>query len=817
MAQPFKDCEEFRLSPTILVSRACMKYLAALVPCCALFLLTGCTQSPEKLIATANKYHDRHKYKEASILYQKAILKDKTNAEAYYREGLNLLDDRDPVNAVKYLRRAVDLNPSNTDAEVKLAELYLTAYASNPTRFRPVLVEVKDLVGKILSHDPNSFEGLRLKGMLALANQDLDEALQDFAKANQIQPYSRELVGWYAQSLVQAKKQEQAIELVKDMLAHDKTWSPGYDFLFVQYSSQGDKKDAEAILRQHVANDPHSAGAMIVLANYLLANNRFDEAQAVMQPVLSDKKDFPNGRGLMGDFYLRAKKYDLALQQFQAGAAENPKEALLYQQRVVQTELLEGRQDQALQLAKTLAEKNPDDSTVNEMYASLLMNTGKSQDLTAAIDTLKKLVQKHPDDAVVHLDLARGYLNLNDADQSLGEAQEAIQEEMKQHTPRPQVLVPARVIAARIYEDRGQHSKALEMTDLVLRTQPTNPEARLIRDRAWAATGQSDQAQTDLESLLQQFPQMNEARIVLGDIYLSEKELDKASAQYQAASKANPRDLRGLLGLQRVKLLQGKGAEAVATLQGLVNQNPNSPALRYQLANFEAEAAAQTLKTDPSLSKNLLQQATDQYKEILKNSGNAQDPWLRANSSEVWMRLGMLQRALGQYDAALASFEQAESADPHNAQAFLNHGLLLSQLGKKKEAAAAYNRVLGLDPQNAIALNNLAFLDAESGTDLNQAETFAERAKQQVPNNPDISDTLGYVYYRKNLNDAALQIFEQIVQQQPNNPTYRLHLAMALLKQGNKQGAKEQAEKALKDATQPDQQNQIRAFVNQIG
>ena len=37
--------------------------------------------------------------------------------------------------------------------------------------------------------------------------------------------------------------------------------------------------------------------------------------------------------------------------------------------------------------------------------------------------------------------------------------------------------------------------------------------------------------------------------------------------------------------------------------------------------------------------------------------------------------------------------------------------------------------------------------------------TLAERAKQQVPNSPDVSDTLGYVYYQKNLNTEALQIF----------------------------------------------------------
>jgi hypothetical protein len=39
---------------------------------------------------------------------------------------------------------------------------------------------------------------------------------------------------------------------------------------------------------------------------------------------------------------------------------------------------------------------------------------------------------------------------------------------------------------------------------------------------------------------------------------------------------------------------------------------------------------------------------------------------------------------------------------------------------------------------------------------------------------------------------------------------------MALLKQGDKQGARDEASKALQNAP-PEQQNKIRSFVNQIG
>ncbi|MGH9619752.1 MAG: tetratricopeptide repeat protein, partial [Bryobacteraceae bacterium] len=132
-------------------------------------------------------------------------------------------------------------------------------------------------------------------------------------------------------------------------------------------------------------------------------------------------------------------------------------------------------------------------------------------------------------------------------------------------------------------------------------------------------------------------------------------------------------------------------------------------------------------------------------------------------------------------------------------------------------AAAAYGKVLGIDPQNTVALNNLAFINAEENSNLDQAQSYAEKAKQRAPNSPGISDTLGYVYYRKNLNAEALQLFQKIVKQEPQNPIFRLHLAMALLKKGDKQDAKAQAEKALKNATQSQLQKQIQAFVSQIG
>jgi tetratricopeptide (TPR) repeat protein len=784
-----------------------MKYLLALAPICALLFSAGCSQSPEKLVAAGNRYHDKKKYTEASILYQKAISKDKTDAEAYYREGLNLMDQGNYLDATKFLRRAVDLKPTNIDAESRLGQIYLTAYSANAKRFKTLLPEVRDLDAKILQQKPDSFDGLKLQGLLFLVDGKKDEAIQAFTKANQIKPYSRDLVTWYAEALMASQRQQDAEKLVRDTIAHDPKWGAGYDFLFLMYSRANDRAKAEAVLRERLQNDPTNPIAVQNLANYLAASNRFDEGEAVIKHVVDDKKDFPSGHEIAGDFYFRNKKFDQALQQYQSGASEGGKDASQYQERIVNVYQATGRRNDALNLAKTLSDKDPKNAPINEMYGALLLQNTTPGNGAKSVAELKALVQKNSEDAALHMELARAYFDNNETEKALNEAQQAMQQETKHNPPRPAVLIPARLIAARIYEDRGQHDKATEQANVVLQSQPKNPDARLVKDRALIGTGQAADAEPDLQALVQEFPRMNDAWLQLGNLALIQKQYDKATADFNHVWTSNPPDVRGFLGLQTVKLAQGKAPEAIQAMQDLVQKNPKALALRYQLAGFEAAGGAQVAKTDPARAKQLIQQAADDYKEILKTT---------ANSADVWLRLGILQRELQQYPAALGSFEQAATADPRNAAAFLNQGLLLESMGKKKEATDAYNKVLGIDPDNALALNNLAFLNAEAGTNLDQAMTFAEHAKQRAPNSPDISDTLGYVYYQKNLNSQALQIFKQVVQDNPQNPTFHFHLAMALLKQGDRQGAKDEAQKAMKNAA-PDQQNKIRSFVNQIG
>lgn len=780
-------------------------FFASLCVCLALFA-TACSQSPQRLVEAGNRYRDKHKYQEASILYRKAIAKDKTYAEAYYREGLNLLEQKNAVESAKFLRRAVDLNPNNADAEVKLSEIYLTAYAYDQKKFRSLLPEVRDLTAKIVQRNPKDFHGVRLQAFLYLTDKDLPKALGAFEEANRLQPYSREVVGWLAQALTTNNQFDEAEKVARGMIAHDKSWGPAYDFLFVQYMQRKRTADAEAVLKERVANDPASDVAVINYSNYLLQTNRYNEAEAQMKTVLASPKRFPNGHQLVGDFYMRANRFDQAAHEYTEGITVDPKNKLNYQMHLVGALVRQGanspqKQVEALNLAKTLAADNPKDAAASQLYASLLLDTGVKQDVQKSLAEMKNLVQTNNTDPVLHFDLARAYYAQHNLDQAQTEALEAVR-------LRPSLL-PARVLAARIYEDRGQHGKALEQTGIVLDRQPNDAQARLIRIQARIGLKEGDKVRPDLENLVKQNPGFGDAVYQLAALYMADKEYAKAQEQFQSlwegvGPKKQP-DLRGFIGLQEVKLRQGHAGQAIEALQNLVEKNPNQPMLRLTLANFQAEAGLQ-LPEGSAERPPLIQKSADNYRQIAKSLPNA---------SEIYIRLGTLYRMLNRNDDAIKAFDDAVKADPRNAEAFLNRAMVFEATGQTEKARAAYAQTLGVDPDNVIALNNLAFMNADANQNLDQAMTYAERAKKRLPTNASVSDTLGYVYLRKNLNEDAVRELQSAVDRDPKNASYRLHLAMALLKRGDKTGARREAAAALRTAND-DQQTKIRTFMSQI-
>src|SRR5579884_2877475 len=124
-------------------SRKLLPVLLALLGAAA-----SCSRDPKTLVANGNKYFERQKYKEASIMYRRALQKDHKNAEAWYKLGLVDLRTRQYGDAVGAFTRAAQLDPSNSDAAGKLADLYFAASMYDPAHRTQDLGEVKTIASE---------------------------------------------------------------------------------------------------------------------------------------------------------------------------------------------------------------------------------------------------------------------------------------------------------------------------------------------------------------------------------------------------------------------------------------------------------------------------------------------------------------------------------------------------------------------------------------------------------------------------------------------------------------------------------------------
>ena len=78
-------------------------------------------------------------------------------------------------------------------------------------------------------------------------------------------------------------------------------------------------------------------------------------------------------------------------------------------------------------------------------------------------------------------------------------------------------------------------------------------------------------------------------------------------------------------------------------------------------------------------------------------------------------------------------------------------GVLLEAKGDIEGARDRFERVLQIDPEAAVAANNLAWIYAQHGGNLDVAMHLAQTAQKRMPEVAEVGDTLGFIYYKKNL------------------------------------------------------------------
>ena len=774
----------------------------------AALTFVSCSRDPnvvkKRYLDSGDKYFDKARYKEAAIQYRNAIKIDPRYGLAHYKMALVSLKGNSPDlgGAVKELRRAKELLPASQqehwDAEVQLAQIYLSPVAIHD---EAVMAEVQGFCDELLKRDPNSFDGHRLLGDFnyvksvaaykvkndAMGRQDLDAALVEYRKADAIKPGDPGVTLQMARGLWREGDFAGAEQSFRAVVAKNKDSVEVYRELYAMLWGENKHKEAEALLQDGYRNNPKQFRFLIWLAEQYVAENRRDDMLGVLQQIEAKAGEYPRAYFDVGDFYLRAGDGDSAVKEYKEGIAKDGKNKANYQKRIVEVLMRQGKRGEAAAYTDQILKDNPKDPDARGVEASVALDKG---DIAKALPELQQVVASAPNNPVAHYNLGRAFYMHGDAELARQQFSRAIE-------LRPDYIT-ARLSLAQLQVDRHEFDAAVKSAQDILKYDPNNTPAKLIAAAAMMGQRKFPESRAVLDQMIKVNPSSAEATFQLGILDLAEKQYKEAEAAFRRAYELNPAVPRGLLGVVETYMQQGMVDKAIQTLQA---ESARTPArLDFHLALGDVELRA-----------GRYDEAIAEFQKVL-----AASPKGSASQGQMYLKIGEANRRKGDFATAINAFQEARKTLPDNVQGLTSLGITLAAADRWPESRQIYEATLKLDPANGVVLNNLAFGLAEHNGDLDQALTMAQQAKRIYPEMPEISDTLAWIYLKKNLPDQALPILQELVAKSPDRAVFRYHLGLAKAQKGDKAQAKLEAQKALALNPASDEKKQIQDFLSRL-
>ena len=773
----------------------------------AALALGSCSRDPnvakKRYLDSGDKYFARGRYAEASIQYRNAIKIDPRYGLAHYKLGLAAMTRTPPDwgGMWREMLRAKELLPAGSkesiDAEVKLAELYLSPLAAHKA---DLMAEVEGYCQDLLKRDPNSFDGHRLLGDFNYirasqefsekyqdqGRQYLDLALAEYRKADAAKPGDEPVTVQMARVLEREGDLAGAEQNFRGVLAKDKTNLEVYRELYLLLWAQGKHKDAETVLQTGYQANPKVYRFLLWLAQQYVAEGRRDDMLGVLQQIKAKASDYPTAYFDVGDFYLRVGDGDSAVREYKEGIAKDLKNKVNYEKRIIDVLMRQGKRGEVSTYTAAILKDNPKDADAREVDATIQLDKGE---VAMALPELQQVATSSPNNPVAHFNLGRAYFAHGDTELARQQLSRAI--ELRSD------YTSARLTLAQLQVSRQEFDGALKSAQDILAYDPNNATAKLISSAAMMGQKKFTDSRAVLDQMLKTNPSSAETVFELAVVDLAEKKYDAAEKDFRRAYELNPSTPRALMGIAETYIAQDKPDKAVQLLQSEVAKTPTRMDFHLALGDVELRAGSY----DAAISE---------YQKVLGNFPSG------PGRGSLYVKIGEAHRLKGDLAGAISAFQEARKTRPDDVSVLTLLAIALNTSERWGEARQVYEAILKLNPDNGVVLNNLAFGLAEHNQDLDQALTFAQQAKRILPSLPEVSDTLAWIYLKKNLPDEALTILQDLVKKDPGRSVFHYHLGMAMAQKGDRSDARQEAQKAFALNPSSDEKKQIQDFMARL-
>jgi tetratricopeptide (TPR) repeat protein len=471
------------------------------------------------------------------------------------------------------------------------------------------------------------------------------------------------------------------------------------------YRRKGMPSDEKEQIRRATREAPDSSSAQLVLSSYLGGQGDHDGAlEAAHAAVMLDPRN-------------RLAQLREAEMLVDIGHRESDIDRIAAGQEIVDGILRE----------------EPENPEANFVRAKIELT---KENLTAAQELLETVVQVRPNWPQARYVLGSVLMASKDFGRARVELARAIEGDPN--------LSGARKLLVKLHAKRGEHEFAIELGREALQKHPGDIETRITVGQSLIQIGRREEAYAEIARI--PVEHRNAAVLfALGTLDVSFGRLEQGADRLRRSSELvpdNPQVLRALLRLDRAG---DSLAESAARIARAVEANPNDS----ELAEIEAEIKHST--GDEAGARAALKRAIS----------------LEARNVTAQIALAELEGRSGNIEGMIAVIERAEASVPESSMLKYRLALAYESNGQTKEAIDAYERAISLNPDLAIAKNNLAYLLTESGGDLDRALELAQQAKEQLPEDANSADTLGWVLLKRGVPSVAIGYLEEAAERFP--------------------------------------------------
>ena len=725
------------------------------------------------------------------------------------------LADNNPTEAAAALNRAVAAKPDYIEAILLLGELNLrtgnaplvasamSGLLKQQPNLSPAQLLLADaycamerfedaaaIMREQIRASPESPDPYFRLGLILRQQHKTEEARTAFRNALQLAPNDLPPAEQLVELDISQKNFDAARQQVQEL--ENESNPVATDYLYGKiYAAEGEWDRALAALHHALNLDPNFSNAFDLLISTYLSANRPREAIDELQTLLSKT---PNNVRALTDLaliYDRIKDYPKARDTYETLLSITPNAAAainnlayLYAERFDQI-------DKAYELARKARTLQPNDPLIADTFGWTLYRRADYQE---AMTLLRESAGKLPDNpaAQYHFGMASYMMGETDA------AETALR----------------KAVSANIDSEGKVEAK------------------RRLAFLESAKAGQLSTAQ--LAEVTQQHPEDVVAWMRFGDSCESNGAFARAARAYEEALKVNPELLPAAVKLAELNAgpLQNKNTafEFAKRARDLAPSNPQVAGVLggivYQLGNFTwayslLQESARQLPSDVNVLQNYAWAAyslgkISESRSIMQRIPRAQPDPKQLHDAQSFLAMTALEQNPEHLSKSEPEIQKILDANPGYVPALMARADLQAQRDDAKAAIVIYNNIVRRYPDFAPVQKRLASLYLEDPAHIDEAYSLALKARNTLPDDPELAKILGEISYKRKEFGYAIQLFQESARKKPLRGTDLYYLGMSQLRASQDSESRKTLEQALTAGLQEPLLGEAKAAVSEL-